>query len=104
MGHGSGSGRSRPSAANIENGTSKVTPGLQDASGCRILDTAGWQHGSVSQHDLDVVGAAVVDERNGAGVDRRAVQRRPYDASTPPFRIGDGDLVTRVQELPGDSV
>src|SRR2546425_10854733 len=58
----------------------------------------------VTEHQTHLMRAAVIDERNGAGVDRRAVQFRLGDPSAPALRVRDGDLVKRSAKAPDDRV
>ena len=58
----------------------------------------------IPQHDAHAVRAAVVDERDGAAVDRHAVELGLADAAAAPRRIRDRDLVARRADAPGDLV
>ena len=65
---------------------------------------AGVELGDISEHDLHIVDAAVVDQRNRCWIHRCAVKRGLPDASASARRIGHRDLVAGVEELPDDLV
>src|SRR5439155_10625705 len=64
--------------------------------------TAAWH--LVSQHDLHIVRAAVIEQWNRGGIDRGAVQGGFLHPSAPAGGVGHRDVVAAVEELPRNLV